>query len=178
MMTTFLIGCIVAALLILVGRLLLTSRPGADPLQAWITHGQKINIGAFLLLVDPSEAIFLWKSLPPLNFRRLQRKRIALALQSVRRMAGNAELLTKVATLARRSGDSEIASAADQLMLLSFRVRMNAFIAEGCLFLRWIFPAWHMRVPIALERYEQLLQNCDRILAHPARIPAPSPMAG
>jgi hypothetical protein len=155
--TTIIIGCTIAALLLLLWRLT-KDATGTDPLRKWEAEGHKVNVDGFRLLVDPDEAVFLWKSVPTPAFRRLQRKRIALALRSVQRMAGNAALLIRVATLARRTEDGEIASAADQLMFLCYRVRMNALIAEVYLVLRWIFPAWAIKVPMALDRYEQLLQ--------------------
>jgi hypothetical protein len=158
MITTVIIGCTIAALLFLLWRLTKDSTAGTDPLRTWQAEGHKVNVDAFRLLVDPDEAVFLWKSVPAPAFRRLQRKRIVLALQSVQRMAGNAALLTRVAALARRTEGADIASAADQLMFLCDRVRVNALIAEVYLVLRWIFPAWAIRVPMALDRYERLLQ--------------------
>ncbi len=158
MTATVIIGFTIAVLLLLVWRLTRDSSAGADPLRLWEAEGHKVNVDAFRLLVDPDEAVFLWKSVPALEFRRLQRKRIRRALQSAHRMAGNAALLMRVATHARRAGEGEIATAADQLMFLCYRVRVNAMIAEVYLVLRWIFPAWAIRVPMALERYERLLQ--------------------
>jgi hypothetical protein len=122
-------------------------------------------------LVGPDEAVFLRKSVPTSEFRRLQRKRIALALQSVHAMAGNAALLIRVATLAHRTEDGETASAADQLMFLSYRVQLNALIAEVYLVLRWVFPAWNIRVPMALDRYERLLQVSVSCVPVPVSFP-------
>jgi len=178
MIATIIIGCAIVVLLILVWHLTTASMAGADVLQVWEVRGRKVNVDAFRLLVDPEEAAYLWKSVPEVEFRRLQRKRIALALQSVRTMAGNAALLMRVATLALQSDKSEIASAADRLMFLSFQVRMNALVAEIYLLLKWIFPAWTIRVPMPLERYERLLQNCDWILARRQQTPAQGRMVG
>jgi hypothetical protein len=172
MITTVIIGCTIAALLLLLWRLSRDSTTGTDPLRTWEAEGHKVNVDAFRLLVDPDEAVFLWKSVPTPAFRRLQRKRIALALESVHRMAGNAALLMRVATLARRTENGEIAVAADQLMLLCYRVRVNALIAEVYLVLRWIFPAWAIRVPMALDRYERLLQVSVSFASISASFPA------
>jgi hypothetical protein len=178
MIATIIIGCTIAVLLILVWHLTKTSKAGADPLQVWGVQGQKVNVDAFRLLVDPDEAAYLWKSVPKVEFRRLQRKRIALALRCVHMMASNAALLMRVATLARQTDDSEIASAADRLMLLSFRVTMSARVAEVYLLLKWTFPAWAISVPMPLERYERLLENCDWILARRQQSQAHTRMAG
>lgn len=177
-MATIIVGCTVAVLLILVWRLTTASTAGADVLHVWEARGRKVSVDAFRLLVDPKEAAYLWKSLPEVEFRRLQRKRTALALQSVRTMARNASILMRVATLALQSDNREIASAADRLMFLSFRVRISAPVAEVYLLLRWMFPAWAIRVPMPLERYERLLQDCDWILAHGRPSPAQERMVG
>src|SRR5216684_1841674 len=178
MIATIIIGCTIAVLLILVWRLTRASKAGADPLQAWGLQGQKVNVDAFRLLVDPDEAAYLWKSVPKVEFRRLQRTRIGLALQSVQMMASNAALLMRVATLARQTDDSEITSAADRLLFLSFQVRVSALVAEVYLLLKWTFPAWAISVPNPLERYERLLENCDWILTRRQRSPAHTRIAG
>jgi len=178
MIVTIIIGCTIAVLLILLWRLTRASTAGADPLQVWEVEGHKVNVDAFRLLVDPNEAAYLCKSVPKVEFRRLQRLRIALALRAVRTMASNAALLMRVATLARQADDSEIASGADRLMFLSFRVRMNALVAELYLLVKWVFPVWGINVPMPLERYQRLLQNCDWILAQREQGPVHARMAG
>ncbi len=178
MIATIIIGCTIAVLLILVWRLTRASTAGTDPIQVWGIQGHKVNVDAFRLLVDPNEAAYLYKSVPKVEFRRLQRLRITLALRAVRTMASNAALLMRVATLARQAGDSEIASAADRLMFLSFRVRINALVAELYLLLKWVFPVWGINVPMPLERYQRLVQTCDWILAQREQLPVHARMAG
>jgi hypothetical protein len=178
MIASIVVACTIAVLLILVWRLARASPAGTDALQVWRVQGHKVNVEAFRLLVDRDEAAYLWNAVPEVEFRRLQRKRTALALRSVRMMASNAALLMRVATLARQADDSETANAADRLMFLSFRVTMNALVAEVYLLLKWIFPKWTVRVPMPLERYERLLQNCEWILARRQQSPAQARMAG
>ena len=178
MIATIIIGCTIGVLLILLWRLTRASTAGADPLEVWGVQGHKVNVDAFRLLVDPNEAAYLCKYVPNVEFRRLQRIRIALALRAVRTMASNAALLMRVATLARQADDSEIASAADRLMFLSFRVRMNALVAELYLLVKWVFPMWGINVPMPLDQYQRVLQNCDWILARCEQRPTHTRMAG
>jgi hypothetical protein len=178
MIVTIIIGCTAAVLLILVWHLALASRAGADPLEVWGVQGHKVNVDAFRLLVDPNESAYLCKSVPKVEFRRLQRMRLALALRAVRTMANNAALLMRVATLARKADDSEISTAADRLMFLSFRVRMNALVAEIYLLLKWVFPVWGINVPMPLDQYQRLLQNCAWILAQSEHSPTYARMDG
>lgn len=178
MIATIIIGCTIAVLLVLVWHLTMASTAGADPLRMWEARGHKVNVDAFVLLVDPNEAAYLCKSVPKVEFRRLQRLRIALALRSVRTMASNAALLMRVATLAGQADASEIASAAHRLMFLSFRVRMNALVAEVYLLLKWVFPVWGINVRMPLCQYERLLQICDWIVARCQQTPVQGRMAG
>jgi hypothetical protein len=178
MIATIIIGCTAAVLLFVVWHLASASMTRANPLEAWRAEGHKVNVDAFRLLVDPNEAAYLCKSVPKVEFRRLQRMRLALALRAVRTMANNAALLMKVAMLARQADDSEITSAADRLMFLSFRVRMNALVAEIYLLLKWVFPVWGINVPMPLDQYHRLLQNCDWILAQWEHSPTHARMSG
>jgi hypothetical protein len=178
MIATIVIGCTAAVLLILVWNLLRSSMLGVDPLQEWRSQNHKVSIDVFRLLVDPVESVFLWESVSRVEFRRLQRKRIALALQCARAMSSNAAILMRVATHARRPDHGQIGNGADQLLFLSFQVWLNALLAEACLFLQWIVPAWPIRIPLVLERYERLLQSCDRLLTGGATASLPARMAG
>ena len=176
MMTTIIVVCTIVVLLVFLWYL--TRATSDDPIDAWEIRGRKVNLDAFRLLLDHEEEIYLWKSVRKAEFRKLQRKRVALALRVVQMMASNAALLMRLATLARQSEDHEIVSAADRLMYLAFQVRMNALVTEPCLFLKWICPLWTMSVPTPLERYERLVENCDWILARRQQGPAHSRMAG
>ena len=178
MIATIIVACTIAVLLILVWHLTRASTAGIDALQVWRVRGHQVNVDAFRLLVDRDEAFYLWKSVPEVEFRKLQRKRTALALRSVRLMVSNAALLMKVATLARQADDSETANAADRLIFLSLQVTVNGLVAEVYLVLKWIFPAWAIRVPMPLERYERLVQSCEWILARRQQSLAEARMAG
>jgi len=178
MILTIIVVCTIAVLLVLLWQLTRASAAGDDPIRLWKTRGRKVNLDAFRLLVDSEEEIYLWRSVPKAQFRQLQRKRIALGLRFVRTMAGNAALLMRVATIARQAEDHSTVSAADQLMYLSFQVRINALVAAFCLILILIFPSWNISVPMSLERYQRLLEDCDRILSRRQQPPQNIQMAG
>jgi hypothetical protein len=169
MITTIIVVCTILVLLALLWQLARASATGNDPVRSWETRGRKVNLDAFRLLVDPTQGNYLWRSVPKAQFRKLQRKRITLALRFVRTMDSNAALLLSVATGARQAEDQSIVSAADRLMYLAYEVRINALVAEFCLALRWILPSSTISVPMSVERYQRLLENCDWILSrqHP-----------
>jgi hypothetical protein len=114
--------------------------------------------------------IYLRNSIPKVEFRRLQRKRIALAMRSLRMIASDASLLMKVASLARSTEDSETANAADRLFFLSFWVTINARISTVYLLLEWAFPGRIFRAQVPVDRYKHLLQSSDWILARRRQI--------
>lgn len=171
MIITIIVACTIAVLLVLLWQLTRASTTSDDPTRFWETSGPRANLDAFRLLVDPDEEIYLRKSVPKREFRKLQRKRVALALRCVHMMASSASLSMRLATLARQAENHEVVIAGDQLMYLSLQVRMNAFVAEFYLIVKWIFPSWTINVPMSLERYQRLLKNCDWILSRPQQLP-------
>ena len=165
MITTIILGCTIAVLVVLLWRLMQRTHSVVDPLQAWQIRGHRVNVDAFRLLVDRDEMIYLRNSVPKIDFRKLQRKRIALAMRSLRMIASDAGLLMKVAALARSTQDSETANAADRLFFLSFWVTIYARISTVYLLLEWVFPGRIFRVWVPVDRYKSLLQSSDWILA-------------
>ena len=177
-MTAVIVACALSGLLVLVWQLIGASSKGTSALQAWEIQKCDINVDGFRLLVDGNEEGYLRREVPLGEFRRLQRKRIFLALRSVRMMARNAALLMKVATEARQAGDSEVTNAANRLVFLALQVRMNAPVAEFYLLLKWAFPVAWIRVPMQFGRYERLLENLDWIRARRQQYAAHTPLAG
>jgi len=165
MITTIILGCTIMVLVVLLWRLVWRTHSAVDPLKAWQIQGHRVNVDAFRLLVDRGEMIYLRNSVPQIEFRRLQRKRIALAIRSLRMIASDAGLLMRVATLARSTEDSETANAADRLFFLSFWVTIYARVSAAYLLLEWAFPGRIFRVRVPVDRYKRLLQSSDWILA-------------
>lgn len=178
MIITIIVVCTIAVLLVLLWQLTRASAVGDDPIRLWERRGRKVNLDGFRLLVDPEEEIYLWRSVPKAQFRKLQRRRTALALRFVRTMAGNAAMLTNVATVARQAGNQSVVSASDRLMYLSYQVRINALLAEFCLVLMWIFPSWAVSIPMSLELYQRLQETCERMLSRLQEPPQNIQIAG
>lgn len=178
MIITIIVVATIAVLLVLLCQLTRASAGSDDPIRSWEAHGRRVNLDAFRLLVDRAEEIYLWKSVPRAQFRKLQRKRIALALRFVRTMDSNAALLMRVVTVARQAEDHSIVSASERLMYLSLQVRMDALVAGFCLVVRWLFPSWTISVPMSLERYQRLLKKCDWILSRQQQPPQHIQLAG
>lgn len=99
-----------------------------------------VDLEAFRNLTDPREEQYLREQLAPAEFRAVQRERLRAAVGYVRRAAHNASLLLRVGEAARRSSDTEIVKAADELVASALRLRIYALLAVGLLHARILFP--------------------------------------
>jgi hypothetical protein len=131
---------------------------------------QPVDLPAFRNLVDPEEEKFLREHLSPAEFRRLQRERMLAAAEYVRRTAHNAAVLLNLGEAVRRQTDAEIADSACQLVNSALRLRRNAFLALGTLYLRILFPGSYVSLAGVITTYETLTDRAVRLtrLQNPA----------
>ncbi len=124
----------------------------------------EVNMEAFRALIDPKAEAYLRSTLPPDEFRKRQRERIRLAYECVRNIAANALRLVSVGERARNSSDPEVARAGRELVSLAFQTRINAFVAQCYLLLKWIVPGMTRCVLLKFGSYEEGLQRTKRLL--------------
>src|ERR1700680_4628522 len=108
-------------------------------------HIRSVDIEAFRNLVDPEEEEFLRGSLPPAEFRRIQRERLRAAVEYLSCAAQNAAILLRLADAGRHSSDPATAEAAEKLVDNAIRLRLYASLAIPRLYLGMILPG----VPMA-----------------------------
>ena len=120
-------------------------------------------------LLDPGLECSLRVALSPSEFRNLQRKRIQLYLECLRRMAHNAAILVECANNEAARTDEQIAHLARALQQEAVIVRIHAVFTSVKLHF-WLFTrldSWHI-FPIPnlsdeRERYGiRLLETYDR----------------
>lgn len=124
---------------------------------------QPVDLAAFRNLVDAEEENYLRASLPADEFRRLQRERMLAAAEYVRRTAHNAVVLLSLGEAVRRDADVEVAESARQLVNSALRLRMNALLALGTLYLRIAVPGSHLSLSGVIEKYETLTERVVRL---------------
>ena len=132
-----------------------------DALRTWNSRNCKVSIDAFRHLVSPQEAAYLRLKLPHGEFRSVQRKRISLAWKCVRMIGRNAKLLIRVADQARCSKENETAEEGRRLLNLALQLRINVFLVETLLIVRWFVPEFTLKMPISFEKYELALGKVD-----------------
>jgi len=146
--------------------LLIKIRKGyASPriLESPAEHIHPVDVVAFRNLIDPEEEDFLRRSLPPAEFRKIQRERLRAAVEYISCAAQNAAILLRLGEAARSSPDPAAAEAAEKLVDHAIRLRLYAFQAIPRLYLGIIFPGWYPSSLRVVESYEQLTRHVVRL---------------
>lgn len=129
-----------------------------------------VDLEAFRNLMDPEEEEFLRISLPPAEFRRIQRARLRAALEYVACAAHNATVLLSVGTEAVQNPDPRVSAAGQQLMDNAFRLRWFAMLALGKLYVGVLLPGARISPASVADMYQQLSTS----LTHLGRVQFPS----
>ena len=140
----------------------------ADDVVEFLQH---VDLNAFSSLLNPMEEASLRAAMDRRNFRHVQRKRIYLCMEYVKRMAHNADVLLELGNnQARSSSDSLVVQSAHLLQekgvqvkiysllalsVLRFRllVRVDSWFLFGYLSLCDLREVWGIR---GLDRYDEL----------------------
>jgi hypothetical protein len=149
--------------LFLVWAVLRPGLPAITSLEDWEAKRHNVHPEVFRILLDPSEEKYLQQTLPPLEFRVFQRKRLALALLTLDLVGRNAAMLMKLGQLAKMEGNPELAREAEELIHGALRLRVNLSLVQPCLWLKWLFPGWSLSLPAVEMPYEELLTYLSRI---------------
>jgi hypothetical protein len=121
-----------------------------------------LDIEAFRNLVDPEEEAFLRSSLPPDQFRTIQRERAWAALSYVRTLSCIALEFSRFGQAARRSQDPHAAELGRQITAGAIRLRLGALEATGRLFVTASFPDFPQRCPHSL--FDQYARSTGLLL--------------
>jgi hypothetical protein len=132
-------------------------------------YAQPVDLAAFQALLDPANEAFVRENLLPREVRDFQRRRCRVAAAYVRRVAQNAAVLTRLAELARTSGEPETARAGAELANAALQLRLLALLSYARLRLELILPAAPdpiRRVAgLALAKYEALADRASNVAA-------------
>lgn len=120
---------------------------------------RSVDLRAFRNLMDPEEEQYLRRSLPPADFRRIQRERLRAAVEYIKCAASNAAVLMHFAESARRSPDPATAQAAIKLIDNAIRLRTYAFQAIPKLYLAMVFPGRRISPAPVAESYELMTRQ-------------------
>lgn len=115
-----------------------------------------IDLEAFRNLIDPAEGEYLRQTLPPAEFRKVQRQRLRATAHYVQAAAHNAGLLVRMGQSAAGSGDTSTADAARQLVENALLLRRNAAFAFLKIYVAMTWPNSRLTASPLLHDYEQL----------------------
>ena len=87
-----------------------------------------VDVEAFRNLVDPEESRFCQKMLPNEVFAALQRRRMIAAMEYLRAMRSNAEILQSIGMRALESGAGEQADSVRQMLYTATQVRIRSTV--------------------------------------------------
>jgi len=131
---------------------------------------QRVDLESLNSLLDPVAEAVLRKSMSSREFRRVQRKRVHLCIELLRRMVHNIEILLQLAQTERKNGDPDVAKSALLLnqigvpakvfcvaALIKLRLRLlfrvDAWMAFGAPSISGVREAFGIR---GLDKYDQL----------------------
>jgi hypothetical protein len=132
-------------------------------------YAQPVDLAAFQALLDPANEACLRASLSPREVRAFERRRRRVAAAYVRRVARNAAVLTRLAELARTSGEFETARAGAELANAALQLRLLALLSYARLRLEMVYPAAPDSIRrvagLALAKYEALADRASNLAA-------------
>ncbi len=108
----------------------------------------------FHLLVDLKEEGYLRATLPPPEFRVLQRKRLWLATRCLILLDRNTAFLVRAGQKAALSDDLDVAQTGERLAIGSLQLKVKLLAAEGAVLVKWLFPASPLLVRITNLRVQ------------------------
>jgi hypothetical protein len=134
-------------------------------------HTREVDLEAFRNLTDPEEEEFLRVNLPAVAFRAIQRQRLRAAIDYLAAVSHNAALLLHLGQSARRSADTRIAEAAQNLVDNALRLRLYSALAIGKLCLRIAFPGAVLQSAGIAERYQHMTEGAAQLgrLQYPSK---------
>jgi hypothetical protein len=117
---------------------------------------QPIDIQAFRNLVDPGEAEYLRRYLPPAEFRLVQRERLRAMAAYIQVAARNAAILILMGENVLAASDPPMVEAARQMVDQALLLRRNAAFALFRIYLALAWPSVGLAAVPVLRGYERL----------------------
>jgi hypothetical protein len=115
-----------------------------------------VDLEAFRNLMDPAEREYLRAKLSASEFRSVQRRRVAAALDYVVCVKQNAAILQQLGEDARAAVQPEIAAAGAHLVDSALRLRVSAARLSARLYLGWMLPGWDASSAPLADGYQDL----------------------
>lgn len=150
--------CVALMLLLVVAVAAMRQRGQLNRIADIERNWQKVDMEAFLNLVDPSEERYLRQHLPTAEFTRLHRQRVRAMWEYLGRLAFNSRLMMQAGQMVQHHSSGEQLHEATQLVAAASRMRILIFAADVYLAVRFVLP--HTQDPICklVSNYDSLTQ--------------------
>lgn len=122
-----------------------------------------LDLQAFRTLTDRDDERLLREKLPPSQFSRVKRQRIAVTFKYVGRISANAAIVLRMAEAARQDADAEVARAAAQVVDTATQIRMQCLLALTKLTLEYMFPSLQLTPAMLAPKYQALRETVSRL---------------
>lgn len=126
---------------------------------------EPVSLDAFRSLLAPQQEEFLRTHLPESEYRRLNRKRLGLAVRYLRAIAHNAGLLVRIGEAARSSADPEVRRVAGELVVSGVLVRLQVLALAAQLAGHLVFPSTAEKLRRMEGEYHSLTERFARLLS-------------
>lgn len=164
MISAAIILVLLLALTLSVWNLIRSGRAGINNVCDLKAQEQEIDIDALALLLSPEENAYLRKALPGREFRCVKRKRLTLARKYLSAINRNTGQLIRTAEIARSGNDRELVQAANELLMMAFRVRLNVPLAHLYLLTEWLFPTLALAAPMKIKMHREMMEKVNFIV--------------
>jgi hypothetical protein len=164
--TLIILAVAVTGIAVVTSFLFQNSQPKRFTVRDWEQKRRDIDVRIFRYLVDIDEDRYVVQSLPRDKSAAFRRKRTRLALRIVRFTKENADMLIRLAALARAKDNPTLVREADHLIAAATQLRFNLVLARYCLWIRWVFPSWAISMPAVGSQYQALLDSFLRVRRH------------
>jgi|SRR5947209_12907910 len=124
---------------------------------------RSLDLQAFRTLMDRDDETFLRNKVPRWDFWRLKRRRIAVTMKYVGRIASNAAAVLQMAEAARQNADAEVAEMAAQVVDMATQIRMQCMVAFAKLTAEFLFPSLQLTPAMLAPTYQALREKVLRL---------------
>jgi hypothetical protein len=161
--TIIIVACAAAVALFLLSAARGRSVPIERP-QDIAAFTAPVHLPALLNLIDDGQEAYLRERLSPAEFRSIRRQRVQVALAYLGRISANTAILQRLAELARRSADAQVALAGTQLAALALQTRLYVFLVKIRLLDRWVMVRNLRPIQRAAGKYAAVVEHVELIL--------------
>jgi hypothetical protein len=146
------------ALLVVLGAAVFRQRGQLKSTEELESRWQKVDMEAFLNLVNPAEERYLRRSLSATEFASIQRHRVRVMWEYLGRLSANSKLMMQAAQMVQHHGSPEQMQEATRLVGAATRMRVLIFAVDAYLIVRFLLPQTQDPVRTLVGKYGELTQ--------------------